>query len=231
MQTSYCMLDLVYSFHGARQHLYPTVLFYTHDVVLIDCGYPDSVEQLENQLLLHGIHPEALTMLVLTHQDDDHIGSAAAWKAKYPAIQLAASALEAPYISGTRKNLRLSQAEALQSQLPKAQQDWGMQFCARLQQLQPAAIDRILHAGDTFSWGGGCEILATPGHTPGHISIRSLRNDFLITGDAAVPENGQLAIANPEFCLDLNTAQHSLKYIQAYHCPTYLCYHGGILQP
>lgn len=78
-----------------------------------------------------------------------------------------------------------------------------------------------------YDWGGGCEILATPGHTPGHISIRSVRNDYLITGDAAVLDGGELVIANPQFCLDREKADSSLSKIRKYSSKEYICYHCG----
>lgn len=62
---------------------------------------------------------------MLTRQDDDHMGAAAALKAKYPALQVLASPEEAPYIVGRKKNLRLQQAEALQDLLPEERKTWG----------------------------------------------------------------------------------------------------------
>ena len=95
--------------------------------------------------------------------------------------------------------------------------------------VKPVFPDGLLCPGETFDWGGGCEILSTPGHTPGHISIRALDNTFMITGDAAVVENGELALANPGFCLDLAEAERSLEHLKKYHCGRYICYHGGTL--
>ena len=34
--------------------------------------------------------------------------------------------------------------------------------------------------------------------TPGHISIRALDGEYMVTGDAAVLEGGALTIANPD---------------------------------
>ncbi len=227
MNRQYSILELRYSFPDFEQVLYPTVLFGKRDTVLVDCGYLGSLGMLEQQLRLHQIPPQSLTRLVLTHQDDDHIGAAAELKEKYPGIQILASAVEEPYLSGKQKNLRLQQAEAMQDSLPEAQKAWGESFCARYRSLKPLRIDAVLHGGDVFDWGGGCEILETPGHTPGHISIRSLHNDYLVTGDAAVWEEGRLVIANPQFCLDREKADRSLNMLLQYPCKEYLCYHGG----
>ena len=52
-------------------------------------------------------------------------------------------------------------------------------------------------------------------------------HDLMITGDAAVWENGGLVVANPQFCLDLPAAEASLARLKACRCRDYLCYHGG----
>ena len=231
MDIRYKMLDLRYAFGEADQHLFPTVLFGKDEVVLVDCGYPGSLVLLEEQLFAHDIHPDSLTKLVLTHQDDDHMGAAAELKERYPDIQIAASQIEAPYLSGQLKNLRLQQGEEFQSWHPVDQKAFGEQFCNRFRALRPVPVDLLLSPGDRFDWGGGCEIIASPGHTPGHISIRALDNEFMITGDAAVVEDRELAVANPEYCLNLALAQNSLDRIVQYHCRHYVCYHGGLLEP
>lgn len=158
------------------------------------------------------------------------MGAAAELKAVCPRLRIYASAEEAPYIEGVRKNLRLQQAEDLQERLPEEQRAWGEQFCRRLRALRCVPVDVLVHDGDRFDWGGGCEIIATPGHTPGHISLRALDNAYLITGDAAVVENGRLAVANPGFCLNLEAAEQSLRRLEQYQCRRYLCCHGGIYE-
>ncbi len=227
MDKSYWLLDLAYPWNGTVQHLHPVLLPGDTDTVLVDCGYPGSLELLEAELSARGASLAQVTKLVLTHQDDDHMGAAAELKERYPALQILASETEAPYISGERKNLRLRQAEEMQEQLPEDQREFGLQFCRRLRRVPPVAVDRPLHPGEQFGWGGGCEILGTPGHTPGHISIRAQNGEYLIAGDAAVVEDGALAVANPEFCLDLNEAVRSLERLRAASCRRYLCFHGG----
>ena len=228
VRRAYAVLDLTYVNDGWEQHLHPAVLFGGEDVALIDCGYPGSLALLEAELARRGIPPERITRLLLTHQDDDHMGAAAELKARYPGIQVMASREEAPYISGALKNLRLQQAERMQARLPAEQKAFGIQFCERLRKAPSVPLDGLVSGGDTFDWGGGCEIVATPGHTLGHISVRALDGAFVVTGDAAVTEGQKLAVANPEYCLDMERAQASLEKLARYHSRCYICYHGGV---
>jgi len=111
----------------------------------------------------HGVRPESITKLILTRQDDDHIGAAAEIKEKYPAIQIFVSSKEKPYISGELKNFRLQQAEEMQEYLPVEQKEFGLRFCVRLRKVESVFPDGVICAGDVFDWGGGCEIIDTPG--------------------------------------------------------------------
>lgn len=54
------------------------------------------------------------------------------------------------------------------------------------------------------------EIVATPGHTPGHISILYPGLPALIAGDAIVGENGGVAGPPPQFTADPVTANESI---------------------
>ena len=194
VRRAYAVLDLTYVNDGWEQHLHPAVLFGGEDVALIDCGYPGSLALLEAELARHGVPPERITRLLLTHQDDDHMGAAAELKARYPGIQVMASREEAPYISGALKNLRLQQAERMQARLPAEQKAFGIQFCERLRKAPSVPLDGA----------------------------------FVVTGDAAVTEGQKLAVANPEYCLDMERAQASLEKLARYHSRCYICYHGGV---
>ena len=227
----YKVLDIPFEYQGMTNHIYPVLLLGGADVVLVDCGYPGFMGLIEAALKEQGLSVSDLTMIVLTHQDDDHMGAAYEIISKYPHIQIAASAEEAPYISGGKKNLRLQQAEELQERLPEEEKEFGLRFCERLRQVRPVPVDIVLQAGDRFDWGGGCEIIRTPGHTPGHISLLLSEAQALITGDAAVAGQGRLVLANPQFCLDTEEADRSLKLLKGMKCKRYICYHSGTFSP
>ena len=87
--------------------------------------------------------------------------------------------------------------------LPTEQQPAGEAFISMLKGVEPAEVDVTLHGGDVLDICGGCEVIDTPGHTPGHISLYLPAQGTVVTGDAMVLEQGSPAVANPQFAFDL----------------------------
>ncbi|MEA4920884.1 MAG: MBL fold metallo-hydrolase [Clostridiaceae bacterium] len=221
------ILDIEMTYGSIQDIIHPVVLCDDSNCVLVDCGYVGSLPKIEEALRLSDIAPKAITHIILTHQDHDHIGAAAAFKRMFPAVKMMASAIEAPYISGVEKSLRLEQAEQMQKTLPPEQQAFGEAFCNLLRGVEPALIDHPLYANDLLPFCGGCQVLATPGHTPGHISLYLPWFDAIISGDAIALENGKPVIANPQFTLDMEKAIASMQRLFSYHAKRIICYHGG----
>ncbi|WP_312645137.1 MBL fold metallo-hydrolase [Hydrogenoanaerobacterium sp.] len=222
-------LDVTFRYGESEQTISPTILLNEDEVILIDCGYPGFLPKIEHSMLKCGLQPDILTKVLITHHDNDHMGALSELVEKYPQIQVMASAEEAPYISGEKKSLRLEQAEELQKTLPLEQQEWGRRFYDRLLAVKSVPVDIIITPGQWMPWNGGCEVVRTYGHTPGHISLYFPKMRAVVTGDAAVVEHGQLAVANPQFALNLADAQKSLDRLIALSARTYYCYHGGVV--
>lgn len=223
------LLNIEMLYEEIWEELHPVVLKDDTDCVLVDCGYVGSLAKLEEALWQKDVLPEEITYIILTHQDHDHIGAAAAFKRKYPGVKLLASTEEAPYITGLRKSLRLEQAEQLQKVLPEELQEFGRAFCKLLQSVEPVPIDQFLSDGEWLPFCGGCEVLLTAGHTPGHISLYLPEFATIIAGDAIALENGKPVIANPQFTLDMEKATASMQQLLAHPAKQIVCYHGGIL--
>lgn len=99
-----------------------------------------------------------------------------------------------------------------------------------LKAVEPAEIDTLLHDGEELGWCGGCRVVATPGHTPGHIALYLEQHKIAIAGDAIALENGRLVLANPQFALDIEGANVSMAQLLNLGADTILCYHGGELR-
>lgn len=221
-------IDMPYG--EAPQPIYPVVLWDERHCVLVDCGYVDSLPHIEKALHHSGLSPDAVTHLILTHQDHDHVGAAAAFQRKYPKVRILASLQEAPYLSGERKSLRLEQAEQLQAQLPPEQQAFARAFCGLLRSVEPLRVDQLLSDDELLPFCGGCRVLATPGHTPGHISLYLPELDTILAGDAIALEDGIPVLANPQFTLNPEQAESSMKRLLGHPAKRILCYHGGLYE-
>ena len=222
------VLNVKYKFGDIEGIIHPVVLKDNNEMILVDCGYTGFMPIIEDAFKSENLDCNQLTKILITHHDHDHMGALADFKEKYPNIEIIASEIEAPYISGEKKSLRLEQAEELQNNLSEEQKEFGKAFCEILKSVKPVNVDILVNDGEVMDWCGGCEIVGTPGHTPGHISLYLKDKRIIITGDAAALENNQRVIANPQFTLDIENANKSISKILDYDAETYICYHGGI---
>ena len=223
-------LQLEMSFGGVKETFYPVVLCDEETCILVDCGYVGSLSYIEEALSHQQLSPEMITHLIITHQDHDHLGAAAALKEKYPQVRVLASMEEAPFISGARKSLRLEQAEQLQKVLPEEKQAFGKAFCDLLRRVEPVQVDQLLKGDECLPFCGGCQVLATPGHTPGHISLYLSEFDTILSGDAMALQDGRPVMANPQFTLDTEQAKASMHLLLDHPARTIICYHGGLFK-
>ena len=229
MNEDIIMLELSMPAGDRTETIHPVILRDEAGCALIDCGFVGSLPLIEAQLALRGLSGEDVQAIMLTHHDHDHMGAAAAFKRKYPRVKVYASSLEAPYISGEEKPWRLGQAEDMQETLPPEQQAFGRWFCDLLRRVEPVSVDETLEDGDVLPWCGGCEVIATPGHTPGHISLWLRGQDTIIAGDAMISDKGRPALANPGFALDMEQARDAMDMLLDMRAGRILCYHVGEL--
>lgn len=227
---NYRLLDIQFKFNGQEQTLWPIIIHDESDVILVDCGYPDFLHFLEEAVTQNNITFDTITKLILTHHDVDHVGSAAALIRKYPHIEISAFDAEIQYINGTKKPLRLVQAESSLHEMTGEEKRNAEHFIRFLRSVEPVHVDRKLHTDEYLPWCGGIKVIHTPGHTEGHISLYLPANKTLIAGDAIVIEDGKLNIANPQYVWDLDEAVRSVQRLLTYDIARIVCYHGGLFQ-
>jgi glyoxylase-like metal-dependent hydrolase (beta-lactamase superfamily II) len=95
-----------------------------------------------------------------------------------------------------------------------------------------ADIDRIdaptegqaVGDGDTVS--DGLQIIETPGHTPGHISVLDPVAGILVAGDALNGADGGVVGANPSFSDDMDLANASVAKLAGFDYEVALFGHG-----
>jgi glyoxylase-like metal-dependent hydrolase (beta-lactamase superfamily II) len=216
------------SYEGTSRFRMDTVVLRDEeDQILIDAGTPGIITIIEKAFSGAGLKIEDLTGIVITHQDQDHIGSLAAIKRKATKAKVYASAVQAPGISGREKPLRLQWEEAEYESLPDAVRKQTPPPASLWPKVEYADIDVILHHGDRFPWCGGTEIIFTEGHMPGHISLYLDKTKTFIAGDALAVREDRLTPPG-KFTCDIEAAKKNLRDIAAnYEIETIVCYHGG----
>lgn len=146
-------------------------------ITLIDSGVDGAERELFGYLQTLGRRPEEVETLILTHSHPDHIGAARTIK-RLTGCRVLAHAAERGWIEDTEMQFQQRPVPGFQRLVAGS-----------------VTVDRCLADGDRLDLGEGCvlEVLHTPGHSPGSISLWDRAGGVLVSGDA-VPLPGDLPI-------------------------------------
>ena len=72
----------------------------------------------------------------------------------------------------------------------------------------------------------GLQIIATPGHTPGSISVLDAASGLLLAGDALNGQDGGVVGANPRYSADMTEADASVRKLATFQFDTVVFGHG-----
>jgi glyoxylase-like metal-dependent hydrolase (beta-lactamase superfamily II) len=208
-------LEIAMDLLGGQSLIYPAALWDARDgATLFDSGLPDQMPDIERALAAVGIPLQDVRRILLTHQDVDHIGSAAAIAAATGA-EVYAHAADVPSIQGEQPLLKLdaSRYEARMKGLPEKEQ-------ARVRKLLASPprvhVDHVLGGGEELPFHGGITVIPSPGHTPGHVCYYLRAHSLLIAGDALRVEEGSLIGPSPLATPDMRKAVGSLANLLPY---------------
>jgi glyoxylase-like metal-dependent hydrolase (beta-lactamase superfamily II) len=141
-------------------------------LTLIDTGIPGCERAILAAAAQLG---QPIRRIVLTHAHGDHLGSLDKLHALLPTAEVLISARDARFLSGDM---------SLDADEPQVKLRGGYQKVATKPTRTVVDGDRI----------GSLQVLASPGHTPGHIALYDPRDGSLIAGDAFQTRAG-LAVA------------------------------------
>ena len=164
------------------------------EAILIDTGRPGKVKSILNEIESLDIDPKNIKHILLTHHDADSIGNAASLQKETQAT-LWAPREDIPYILGDKSRPGIKKLGSLYLSLMRVKKPEKIKsYCNN-------KIDNI-------------EIIPTPGHTPGHVSI--LYKDILFAGDLVRNSNGVLKIAPSIMNADEESIKESIGKIGEY---------------
>ena len=234
MSTSAGFIDLnvLAELQTGPEKIHPIVLSDEQHAILVDTGTPGMAEQIISSMGEAGVPASRLTHILLTHADADHVGSLAKMiSLLHKKVEVLCHAQEKPYVQCDVPPLRLAQMEAALSRLEGEQLQ---KFSALVQNLKAnyrnlrVSVTRTVDDGEWLPCGA--QVIYTPGHTPGHISLYLSSSRTLIAGDLLNITNGELHLAPDSFAYDKEAQKASLRKLAQYDIRTVVCYHGGIYQ-
>jgi hydroxyacylglutathione hydrolase len=199
------------SVHSLRLGINRCHIIKDEGAIMIDAGPPRRIKTIQKFFADIKLEPQQLQLLVLTHGDFDHVGSAADIR-QLTGAKIAIHEKDRIFLEEARFNF------------PRAVTVWGhvcrsllVPILPHLMKFSPTKPDVVL-TGEDFSlkpFGVNGRILYTPGHTPGSLSV------LLDSGEAFV---GCLAHNNlpfrlkpglPIFAGDIEKVKQSWKLLIA----------------
>jgi len=204
------MLEIPANVLGTKNIINPTLIWDGNTAVLVDAGFPGQLQQIREAIESEGIPCSKIGKIILTHQDIDHIGSAAAIARELQGTceVLACEAENLEYLDEKMKFLYERMKEGFR--------------------LSIVHVDKTLTDGEVLPYCGGITVIHTPGHTPGHICLYVKTHKILIAGDVFVVNEGQLFPSKLSTNLDPVASLKSMEKLMEYDIEQVICYHGGL---
>jgi len=191
-----------------------------HGLTIVDTGIPGQIDLIEEAVKKEGFELSDIKQIVLTHQDLDHIGSLAPLKEKTGAT-VYAYGTEIPYIEGRLTPIKMPPPERLEA---------NPEMAERMKHFRYTTVDVAVKDGDVLEKSAGAVIVATPGHTPGHMALYLPASKLIIAGDSMISENGVLSGPSEGWATpDHGLAMKSVKSLVGMDIGAILCYHGGLV--
>jgi len=152
-------------------------LIYGKEIILVDSGVSSAADLILGYIKQTGRKPEEITTIIQTHAHPDHIGSTKTIQEASGCV-VAAHQDEKEWIEDIELQTRERPIPGFHSLVAGS-----------------ARVDRMLADGDYIDLGDNLmlEVIHTPGHSPGSISLH-LRSDAALFSGDTIPVPGQIPI-------------------------------------
>lgn len=213
----------------SKDFVYPTVIKDGSNLTLIDTGYPKQIEYIKSALEKDGLDINNIKTIILTHQDIDHIGNVKDILNLVPHIEIISYNEEAEYINGNKTPCKVEYMERNLDKMDEKGKKFYHLFKTFFEN-NKINVDKVVKNGDVISKGEAMKVIATPGHTPGHMCLYIEKYKLLIAGDLLLLKDGNITICSKELNYNNDMYLQSVNKIRDLELETIICFHGGLVQ-
>jgi glyoxylase-like metal-dependent hydrolase (beta-lactamase superfamily II) len=184
-------------------------------LALVDTGLPGSHRLILYSMRQLGFTPADLKYIFITHADPDHTGAAAALRERTGA-RIVISAIEMEGLRTGQMTRKLYSTTF---------EGWVFNRMLPFFPVTGCTADMVCSEAQEFPVLGSLRVIATPGHTPGHISFYSEQYHILFSGDSInCRDRNRVVPYQGDSTADRLLAQQSFERQMALH-PHLVC--GG----
>lgn len=187
------------------------------EMALIDAGVGTGMVKILENIRSHGLDPERIRALLLTHVHADHAGGAAAWQEALPGLRVMVSRDVAGVV-------REGDEEAICLELGKKAGYYAPDYV-----FQPCPVEVELKESDEVQVGElRLRVLETPGHSAGHLAfvMEDAGRTYLFSGDTLF-FGGKILLQNIWDC-DLQAHIRTLYKLAALPVDVFLPGHQSV---
>lgn len=191
----------------ANVYVVPNVVANTYILVdidgltIIDTGLPRSEKKILGYISSLGKSVQDVKHIIITHADLDHFGGLAALQ-KTSGARTYASRIEADAIAKGRSSREIARKRFSLRRIL-------FTLLSLFIKATPFQVDEIIAESRTLPILGGLQVVETPGHTPGHISLFAPSVGILFCGDSMISDEKGLHGSRPGITWDETRARES----------------------
>lgn len=212
----------------SNDFVYPTVIKDGSNLTLIDTGYPKQIEYIKSALEKDGLDINNIKTIILTHQDIDHIGNVKDILNLVPDIEIISYNEEEGYINGSKTPCKVEYMERNLDKMDENGKKLYYLFKTFFEN-NKINVDKVVKNGDVISKGEDMQVIATPGHTPGHMCLYIEKYKLLIAGDLLCLKDGNITNCPKELNYNNDMYLQSVNKIRDLELEMIICFHGGLV--
>ena len=165
-------------------------------LTLVDCGLKSAPKKIEAAIKSLKRDMSDVKKVLFTHSHDDHAGGAAKVIELIGSPEVISHEVEREFLESGKT----------------PPQDYAY-FTGKFfrfmpsSRLDPISVTKTVRDGETLDIAGGLQIVHTPGHTPGHVSLLHRPSGTLITGDSVFNFGFKRAWSLSAFCTNFEQSK------------------------